>query len=366
MKLSIATILLSLLLRCDHAFAGKAIRGNALEDEADKAVDVEGEFWDRYLQLSTSMVSTVPSSAPVGATPAPGTASPTAVPVPGTDSPTTAPVDTGSAAPSISPVVSTTTAPTTAPVAATNAPTAAPVVGTAAPTVATASPTAAPTPAPVVSASPTVAPAVPATPSPTVTPEAPVVQQRLTPFALQGGAEFTDPESYQSKALARTEEQIGVESFTDAKLVQYYSLYCIYNATNGVPNLITDANPEFQGRPFPNWIFTTGWETNSLDPCNGWFGVLCDAESRVTDFVMIENLMTGAFPPEVVLLASDGPRSTGAGALNYLELFDNPFLFNNFDNSWMTELGSNLRKFMNSTCCRREVYEKVSNIFLFL
>ena len=175
-------------------------------------------------------------------------------------------------------------------------------------------------------------------------PQVSVVQQRLTQYALLGGAEFRNPESYQSKALARTEEQIGVENFTDAKLVQYYTLYCIYNATNRVPNPITDANPEFQNRAFPGWIISTGWETNNLDPCNGWYGVTCDEQGRVTDFVMVENLMTGSFPPEVVLLASDGPTSTGAGFLNYLELFNNPYLFNDFDTSWVTQLGSNLRE----------------------
>ena len=44
------------------------------------------------------------------------------------------------------------------------------------------------------------------------------------------------------------------------------------------------------------------------------------------------------------MLASDGPRGTsGAGNLNSIDLFDNEFLFNNFDNSWMTFLGSNMQ-----------------------
>lgn len=60
---------------------------------------------------------------------------------------------------------------------------------------------------------------------------------------------------------------------------------------------------------------------------------------------MVNNLMTGSFPPEVTLLASDGPRATGAGNLNYLELFNNVYLFNNFDSSWVSELGSNLSMF---------------------
>jgi hypothetical protein len=182
--------------------------------------------------------------------------------------------------------------------------------------------------------------------TPAPVPQVSVVRQRLTPFALQGGTEWADPESYQSKALARTEAQVGAEEFTDAKLVQYYALYCIYSATNGVPNLITDSIAEFQGSPFPGWISATGWRRNNLDPCNGWLGITCDIQGRVTDFAMVENLMTGFIPEEVTLLASDGPSATGAGNLTYFEVYKNPFLFNNFDNSWMSNLGSNLRKYI--------------------
>lgn len=135
-----------------------------------------------------------------------------------------------------------------------------------------------------------------------------------------------------------------MDSFTDAKLVQYYALYCIYNATNKVPNPITDAEPAFQSlSTFPGWISSTGWEETDLDPCDGWFGIDCDTEGRVVEFTMVENLMTGSFPPELVLLASDGPFATGAGFLNYFEVYNNPFLFNNGNSSWMTNLGSNLR-----------------------
>jgi hypothetical protein len=175
---------------------------------------------------------------------------------------------------------------------------------------------------------------------------APVIQVRLLPFALQGGAEFEDPESYQSKALARTEDQIGIESMTDAKIVQYYALYCIYNATNGVPNAITDSDPRFDGIPmFPRWLISTGWEENNLDPCSGWYGVDCEGTDRVTAIDLFANIMTGAFPPEVSLFASDGPSSTGAGNLLRIDVFNNEFLFNNFDNSWQSILGLNVHKF---------------------
>lgn len=348
---------LALVFAEKSAFAdNRSIRGNALEAAAADAIDVDAKYWDRFLQVQSSMDTSAPSSAPSSSlsasptaapvlgtpppTPVPGTPPPT--PVPGTlpptpvittASPTTAPVDITTAAPS----VSITPAPTAQVGPATPSPTASPVV--------TATPS--PTAAPVATAAPTAAPVSTASPTaaPTPTPQAPVVQQRLTPFALQGGAEWADPESYQSKALLRTEEQVGAEGFADAKLVQYYALYSIYNATNMVPNPLTDSEPQLQGRPAPGWLIATGWETNNLDPCDGWFGITCDAQGRVTRFVMVNNVLTGSFPPEVMLLASDGPRATGAGNLNYLELFNNIFLFNNFDNSWMTNLGSNLRTY---------------------
>jgi hypothetical protein len=166
----------------------------------------------------------------------------------------------------------------------------------------------------------------------------------LTPFALQNGAEFADPNSYQSQALARVEAQVGVEDFSDAKLTQYYALYCIYNATNQVPNPITDTDPRFEGIPFPTWLISTGWEETALDPCDGWYGIGCDDQGRVNIIDLFENLLTGYFPPEVVLLSLDGPFATGAGNLFRIDLFRNEFLWNNGDNSWMTDLGSNMSK----------------------
>jgi hypothetical protein len=170
------------------------------------------------------------------------------------------------------------------------------------------------------------------------------VQARLIPYALQGGAEFQDPNSYQSQALLKVEAQVGVANFTDAKLTQYYALYCIYNATNMVPNPATDADPRFTGVTFPTWLVATGWESTDLDPCDGWFGITCDEQSRVTSIDLYQNLLTGYFPPEVVLLALDGPFATGAGNLLRIDLYQNEFVWNNNDNSWMTDLGSNMSK----------------------
>ena len=68
------------------------------------------------------------------------------------------------------------------------------------------------------------------------------------------------------------------------------------------------------------------------------------AQSRVSTIDLFENLLTGAFPPEVSLLSLDGPYSTGGGNLYRVDFFRNEFLYNNADNSWMSDLGSNMSK----------------------
>ena len=62
------------------------------------------------------------------------------------------------------------------------------------------------------------------------------------------------------------------------------------------------------------------------------------------------NRLTGVFPPEVKLLASDGAFSTGAGSLIALDLSNNEFVFNNFDTSWLSDLGSAMGKKLSAPC----------------
>ena len=171
------------------------------------------------------------------------------------------------------------------------------------------------------------------------------VAGRLQPFLISGGAEFKNPNSYQSKALRRVQEQDGIDFFTDAKLVQLYALFSIFAATNAMPNSIIDADPSFIGIEVPGWINKGGWEENNIDPCAGWYGVVC-VDNRVTGLLLFNNDLSGVWPHEVTLLASDGPRGTsGAGALAELDIFSNQFLFNDFDNSWMSLLGSAMGKY---------------------
>ena len=157
-------------------------------------------------------------------------------------------------------------------------------------------------------------------------------------------------------ALRRTEEQVGAESLTTPKLVQYYALFSIYAATYAVPNVITDMDPRFDNLTmFPGWISNNGWTSNTLDPCPvdaipPFEGIECDGTGLVTGVKLDSNFLTGAFPPEITLLASDGSASVmGAGNLQEIDLFSNPFLYNNETNAWMTNLGSNLGKLQVQT-----------------
>jgi hypothetical protein len=179
------------------------------------------------------------------------------------------------------------------------------------------------------------------------------LQNRLQPVALEGGEEFNSGDTYQSKAVQRMAEIFGIDTVSDAKLIQFYVMFCILEATNGVSNVVVDSDPRFNGMsPLPGWISTSGWigSTNMTvsgsDPCNGWYGITCDSQGRVTEIVLAKNLLTGHFPPEVVWLAGDGWYSTGAGYLNRIDLFKNPFLTNQDGDSylWWANMGSNFGK----------------------
>lgn len=170
------------------------------------------------------------------------------------------------------------------------------------------------------------------------------LQQRLeiASFGLNA-ASLHDPSSYQHQAMQRTSQQIGVDGFSDAKLVQYYALYCIYFATYAMPNHITNDDPRFAGIVFPFWLISTNWDQVNVDPCNGWHGISCDSDGKVTNIDLYENTLTGTWPDEVKLLAADGPFSTGAGKLTQVDLFANEFLTG--DASWISDLGSSVSKF---------------------
>jgi len=127
-----------------------------------------------------------------------------------------------------------------------------------------------------------------------------MISDLLSSVALDGGKEFNDISSYQSRARAWLERQEGVYmyemSFTN-RLIQRYALACFYFATNGVSNQVTDY---FFGETVPNWVDTTNW-ISSEHECD-WYGIYCEVET-VTGIGMYNNGLTGKVPPEVALLS---------------------------------------------------------------
>jgi hypothetical protein len=184
------------------------------------------------------------------------------------------------------------------------------------------------------------------------------VKARVLPFVLEDGSEFDRTTSYQSAALQSVANQFAdateLSQASDAQLVQLYVLYCIFEATNGKPNVMTSADLRFADlneTTFPKWYNTLGWNSPyPRKPCGNvsaaiapWYGITCNDQDQITEIELAANMLTGSWPPEIKLLAGDGPYSTsGAGFLINLDLYDNEFLFNNFDTSWMTDLGSQL------------------------
>ena len=165
-----------------------------------------------------------------------------------------------------------------------------------------------------------------------------------------------DESTYQYKALSQTANQIGAEGFSEVQILQYYTLYAVYYATNMVPNEITVKYPELE---LPKWENEEGWNENDRDPCDGWFGIECDSEGRVKNIDLFRNGLTGNFPKEIVLFSFDGPFANGSGKLERLDLTGNEWLSNyndgSPDSSWMTDLGSIGKFFIKILCSRTYV-----------
>jgi hypothetical protein len=189
--------------------------------------------------------------------------------------------------------------------------------------------------------------AAPPTDSPISTPVDDAVldslRQLLSGFFYDQSA-ISDTNSYQYRALRRTAEQEGFDDFSGIKVLQYWILYCIYFSTNAPidNNIFAARQPE--DLLLPTWKSTDGWEEISVDPCDGWYGISCNGSGRITEIQLQRNQLSGVFPPEVSFLAADGPRATGAGNLQRLEIYNNELLTNHPDNddTWIESLGSSL------------------------
>jgi hypothetical protein len=151
-------------------------------------------------------------------------------------------------------------------------------------------------------------------------------------FAFNGGFEFDDEDSYQSKALTWI-EAAGVPVAGDNlvspadRVVQRYALACIYYASNEERTPATDFafGPDLDVLP---WLNERGWLTFD-DECD-WFGIECNGDGYVEQIDLANNILTGFFSPETQLLA---------GSLKVLDIYSN-YVFNVGDagNAFLGEL----------------------------
>lgn len=166
-------------------------------------------------------------------------------------------------------------------------------------------------------ASPAMAPTVgQSTPGPTPT-TANEVADAIFAVARFDGAEFQDPNSYQSKALTWVMTQtLPAPQYANVSMedqaVQLYALACIYYSTYSQPNDWTDFRFG-EGEALPGWFSDLGWLETAGEVCE-WHGITCNEQFRVSKIELDTNGLTGFFPPEVTLLKD---------SLTVLDLYSN-------------------------------------------
>jgi hypothetical protein len=158
----------------------------------------------------------------------------------------------------------------------------------------------------------------------------PTLYSLLQPELIRGD-EFDNPTSYQSKALSFLEDSLSGKSNDQYKT--YFSLACIYYASNGVANKWTEL-----GAVIPSWISSQNWATNN-DYCS-WYGITC-TDGLVTKIDLANNRLYGTWAPEVQMLKS---------SLQTIDLYNNFYLAADGDagHSWIAQM-TNLRELFYGT-----------------
>jgi Leucine-rich repeat (LRR) protein len=153
-------------------------------------------------------------------------------------------------------------------------------------------------------------------------PPPPSVRDIILNVALEGGSEFEDPDSYQSRALQFCETQLQPSQ----DVITYYALACIYFASYGKVNKRTLGEfPDIV--ELAGWIDSTNWITN-VDYCS-WFGLTCNEDGKVQCLELPSNRLFGIVAPEVRLLAE---------TLEILDLSNNYYLVSEPDSHWLGRL----------------------------
>lgn len=182
----------------------------------------------------------------------------------------------------------------------------------------------------------------------------------LSPMSYDISSWQLDESSYQYQALVRTSEQEGVSEFSTAKVLQYWVLYCLYFSTNGPAGTsMKQAETATSATRQPNsfgWKNVDGWQNNNLDPCQDeWFGIVCDAQSQVTDILLQRNGLSGVLPYEIIFLAAVGNYHTeGTGNLRRLEVFANPDLTRSRTAWWESLVGLEVLNYKETNVGRND------------
>jgi len=149
-------------------------------------------------------------------------------------------------------------------------------------------PTLRPTDKAIATATPTVSPKTAAP----VAPESPTlsrVTELILSVALSGGEEFLNPGSYQSQSL-RWLEGSDSDGLSDDRIIQRYSLGCIYFATYEVETIYTI--DQFGEGNVPPWDTSTNWVTDANE-CE-WARIACDDNNFVTILDLVRNSSTAS------------------------------------------------------------------------
>jgi hypothetical protein len=158
--------------------------------------------------------------------------------------------------------------------------------------------------------------AAPATSFPTVH-NADEIKDAILTVAREGGAEFENPDSYQSKALAYVQGQTlpapKIPLNLDEQAIQLYALACIYYNTYSVSSVWTDFlyGEEIE---VPGWLTAIEWVRDSNEVCSSWWGITCNSNGQVEELKLNENGLTGYIPPETAILHV---------SLKSIDLYDN-------------------------------------------
>jgi Leucine-rich repeat (LRR) protein len=149
---------------------------------------------------------------------------------------------------------------------------------------------------------------------------------KVNPKTILESRGLSHKEHYQTSAFQWLENDPRLQSYPDWKVVQRYSLACIYFATNTAYNSRLNDKFDKNMKEIPSWKREERWLTSNNE-CD-WFGVKC-LDGIVNTISLPANGLSGSVPPEIKLLDL---------GLTYLDLSENKISSEGEGLSWMSAL----------------------------